>query len=244
MTTTSTFGDQVKMMFDRSTPVVKSVEVTRTYRVDSTEVHALRGVNLEVFAGEFVALMGRSGSGKTTLLNILGGLDHPTTGQVFLYGRDISGLSDRELTELRRHHIGFVFQSFALMPTMSAYENVELPLRMAGVGRRERRQRAMECLELVGLTRWAKHRPQEMSGGQQQRVAIARALVNRPGLILADEPTGELDSTTGRSIMELFRNIAKEEGIAIIMASHDPTVEEYVDYTFRMADGRILNERG
>ena len=244
MTTTSTFGDQVKMMFDRSTPVVKSVEITRTYRVDSTEVHALRGVNLEVFAGEFVALMGRSGSGKTTLLNILGGLDHPTTGQVFLYGRDISGLSDRELTELRRHHIGFVFQSFALMPTMSAYENVELPLRMAGVGHRERRQRAMECLELVGLTRWAKHRPQEMSGGQQQRVAIARALVNRPGLILADEPTGELDSTTGRSIMELFRNIAKEEGIAIIMASHDPTVEEYVDYTFRMADGRILNERG
>ncbi|MCD6520097.1 MAG: ABC transporter ATP-binding protein [Anaerolineae bacterium] len=232
------------MMFDRSTPVVKSVEITRTYRVDSTEVHALRGVNLEVFAGEFVALMGRSGSGKTTLLNILGGLDHPTTGQVFLYGRDISGLSDRELTELRRHHIGFVFQSFALMPTMSAYENVELPLRMAGVGHRERRQRAMECLELVGLTRWAKHRPQEMSGGQQQRVAIARALVNRPGLILADEPTGELDSTTGRSIMELFRNIAKEEGIAIIMASHDPTVEEYVDYTFRMADGRILNERG
>lgn len=223
--------------------IVRSVAVTRTYRVDQIEVHALRGVNIKVVPGEFVALMGRSGSGKTTLLNIIGGLDRPTSGEIFVYGSDISRLPDSKLTEFRRHRIGFVFQSFALMPTMSAYENVELPLRMVGASRRERRQRVMECLELVGLTRWAKHRPQEMSGGQQQRVAIARALVNRPGLILADEPTGELDSTTGRAIMKLFQTIAKEEGVTIIMASHDPTVEEYADYVFRMADGQILNER-
>jgi ABC-type lipoprotein export system ATPase subunit len=212
--------------------------------VDRIEVHALRGVNFKVAPGEFVALMGRSGSGKTTLLNVIGGLDHPTAGEMFVYGNDIARLPDRKLTEFRRHRIGFVFQSFALMPTMSAYENVELPLRMIGARRRERRQRVMECLELVGLTRWAKHRPQEMSGGQQQRVAIARALVNRPGLILADEPTGELDSITGRAIMKLFQTIAKEEGITVIMASHDPTVEEYANFVCRMADGQITNERG
>ncbi|NLG50683.1 MAG: ABC transporter ATP-binding protein [Chloroflexi bacterium] len=223
--------------------VVKSEDIKRVYRVDHQEVHALRGANLYAARGEFIAMMGRSGSGKTTLLNIIGGLDHPTDGHIYVYGQDISRMSDRQLTELRRHRIGFVFQSFALMPTMSAYENVELPLRMVGMGRRGRRERVMECLELVGLTRWAKHRPQEMSGGQQQRVAIARALVNRPGLILADEPTGELDSTTGRAIMTLFHTIASEEKVTILMASHDPTVQEYTDYTYHMADGRILNER-
>ncbi|MBC7234355.1 MAG: ABC transporter ATP-binding protein [Chloroflexi bacterium] len=223
--------------------VVDTSGVTRVYHVEAVEVHALRGANLRVASGEFVALMGRSGSGKTTLLNIIGGLDHPTEGRVYLFGQDVTQLSDRQLTELRRRRIGFVFQSFALMPTMSAFENVELPMRMVGASRRERRQRVMECLELVGLTRWAKHRPQEMSGGQQQRVAIARALVNRPGLILADEPTGELDSVTGRDVMALFRNISREEGVTIIMSSHDPVVQEYVDYTYRMADGRILNER-
>jgi len=223
--------------------VVRSVDVTRIYRVERVEVHALRGVNLCVSQGEFIGVVGRSGSGKTTLLNVVGGLDHPTSGHVYLFGDDISRLSDRQLTQLRRRDVGFVFQSFALMPTMSAFENVELPMRLMGVGRRERRQRVMECLELVGLTRWAKHRPQEMSGGQQQRVAIARALVNRPGLILADEPTGELDSTTGRAIVQLFQTVAKEEGVTVIIASHDPTVEETVEYTYRMADGRIVNER-
>ncbi|HHX64333.1 MAG TPA: ABC transporter ATP-binding protein [Chloroflexi bacterium] len=222
---------------------MESIDVTRVYRVDHQEVHALRGVNFWVNKGEYIALMGRSGSGKTTLMNIIGGLDHPTTGQVFLFGDDITELSDRELTMLRRSQVGFVFQSFALMPTMSAFENVELPMRMMGVGRRQRRQRVMECLEMVGLTRWAKHRPQELSGGQQQRVAVARAMVNHPGLILADEPTGELDSTTGRSIMELFRTVAREERITVVMTSHDPTVQEYVDYTYRMADGQIVNER-
>ena len=223
--------------------VVRSVDVTRIYRVGRVEVHALRGANFFVSRGEFVGVVGRSGSGKTTLLNVVGGLDHPTSGHVYLFGDDISRLSDRQLTQLRRRDVGFVFQSFALMPTMSAFENVELPMRLMGVGRRERRQRVMECLELVGLTRWAKHRPQEMSGGQQQRVAIARALVNRPGLVLADEPTGELDSTTGRAIVQLFQTVVKEEGVTVIIASHDPTVEEMVEYTYRMADGRIVNER-
>lgn len=223
--------------------VVRSVDVTRIYRVERVEVHALRGVNFRVSRGEFIGVVGRSGSGKTTLLNVVGGLDHPTSGHVYLFGDDISRLSDRQLTQLRRRDVGFVFQSFALMPTMSGFENVELPMRLMGVGRRERRQRVMECLELVGLTRWAKHRPQEMSGGQQQRVAIARALVNRPGLILADEPTGELDSTTGRAIVQLFQTVVKEEGVTVIIASHDPTVEEMAEYTYRMADGRIVNER-
>ncbi|MEN6479063.1 MAG: ABC transporter ATP-binding protein [Anaerolineales bacterium] len=223
--------------------VIKSEGVTRVYRVDQIEVHALRGVDFWVKPGEFVALMGRSGSGKTTLMNIVGGLDHPTEGHVYLFGTDIAGYNDNQLTHLRRHRIGFIFQSFALMPTMSAFENVELPLRLIGAGRRERHQRAMECLELVGLTRWASHRPQEMSGGQQQRVAIARALVNRPGLILADEPTGELDSATGRSIFELFASIVHDEGMTLVTTSHDPVVREYADFTYELADGHVLNPR-
>jgi len=223
--------------------VIKSEKITRVYHVDQIEVHALRGVDFWVRPGEFIALMGRSGSGKTTLMNIIGCLDPPTAGHVYLFGTDIAGYSDNQLTHLRRHRIGFIFQSFALMPTMSAFENVELPLRLIGAGRRERRQRAMECLELVGLTRWASHRPQEMSGGQQQRVAIARALVNRPGLILADEPTGELDSVTGRTIFELFKSIVHEEGMTLVSTSHDPVVREYADYTYELADGHVLNPR-
>jgi putative ABC transport system ATP-binding protein len=223
--------------------IVKTMDVTRVFRVDHNEVHALRGVNIEILPNEYVGLMGRSGSGKTTLMNLIGGLDHPTSGQVYVFGEDISTLSDAKLTNLRRHRLGFVFQSFALMPTMSALENVELPLRLIGMSRRGRRQRVMEVLDMVGLTRWAKHRPQELSGGQQQRVAIARALATRPGLILADEPTGELDSVTGRSIMELFREIVRHEDVTVLMTSHDPVMREYVDYTYEMADGQILNER-
>ncbi len=223
--------------------VIKSESVTRVYHVDQIAVHALRGVDFWVKRGEFIALMGRSGSGKTTLMNIIGGLDHPTEGHVYLFGTDISGYTDAQLTDMRRHRIGFIFQSFALMPTMSAYENVELPLRLVGAGRRERRQRVMECLELVGLSRWASHRPQEMSGGQQQRVAIARALANRPGLILADEPTGELDSVTGRTIFDLFTSIVRDEGLTMVITSHDPVVREFADYTYELADGHVLNPR-
>ncbi len=223
--------------------IVEGSEVTRSFHVDSVEVRALRGANIWVRRGEYVALMGRSGSGKTTLMNILGGLDRPTTGSVALFGQDLGALPEGKLTELRRDTIGFVFQQFALMPTMSAYENIELPLRMIGKPGAERKARVLELLELVELTKWKGHRPQELSGGQQQRVGIARALAIRPGLILADEPTGELDSTTGRSIMALFREVSQHERVTVLMTSHDPVVQEYVDYTFTMADGRITNER-
>lgn len=201
-------------------------------------MEALRGVTLAVPPGVFAVLKGRSGSGKTTLLNLIGGLDRPTSGEVYVYGQSLSRLSGRKLTDLRRHRIGFVFQSFALIPTFSAFENVELMLRIAGVWR-GRQQRAMHSLEIVGLGPWAHHRPWELSGGQQQRVAIARALATRPDLILADEPTGELDSATGRQIMALFRYIVAQEGITVLMATHDPVVEEYAQIVFELGDGQV-----
>jgi ABC-type lipoprotein export system ATPase subunit len=224
-----------------TSPLVRTEELTRIYRVGAREVHALQGVNLKIERGEFVALRGRSGSGKTTLLNCIGGLDWPTTGEVYVFGRRLAALSERARTRLRRRRIGFVFQSFALLPTFSAFENVELPLRMESVGRRARRERAQACLELVGLTRWADHRPYELSGGQQQRVGIARALANRPDLILADEPTGELDSATGRQILALFRRVTEQEGVTVLVATHDPTADEYADQVHHLQDGRILS---
>jgi putative ABC transport system ATP-binding protein len=224
-----------------TSPLVRTEGLTRIYRVGTREVHALQGVNLEIEGGEFMALRGRSGSGKTTLLNCIGGLDRPTAGEVYLFGQQLAALSERARTRLRRQRIGFVFQSFALLPTFSAFENVELLLRMDGVGRRARRERARACLELVGLTRWADHRPYELSGGQQQRVGIARALANRPDLILADEPTGELDSATGRQILALFRRVVEQEGVTVLVATHDPTADEYAKRVYHLEDGRILN---
>jgi ABC-type lipoprotein export system ATPase subunit len=218
--------------------IIKVENVTRVYPVGTTQVTALRGVTLEVPKGVLGALKGRSGSGKTTLLNMIGGLDQPTSGDVILFGKSVAGLSRDELTEVRRHHIGFVFQSFAIMPTFSAVENVELMLRIAGF-QRDRRKLAMRALEIVGLGPWANHRPWELSGGQQQRVAIARALSTHPDLILADEPTGELDSGTGRQIMALFRYIVVKEGITILMATHDPMVEEYAHIIYEMGDGEV-----
>lgn len=225
-------------------PIVRMVGLRRIYRVGGQEVHALRGVDLEILPSTFVAIKGRSGSGKTTLLNCIGGLDRPTSGQVFVEGQEITRLSERQRTHLRRHRIGFVFQSFALLPTFSAWENVDLVLRIAGVGGRKRRERVQECLALVGLTRWANHRPYEMSGGQQQRLAIARALALRPPLILADEPTGELDSATGRQIMALLQRIVAQEGTTVLVASHDPTVEEYATAVYELQDGRIVSRIG
>ena len=218
--------------------IIKVENVTRVYPVGTTQVVALRGASLEVCKGVLGALKGRSGSGKTTLLNMIGGLDQPTSGDVILFGNPISRLSRDELTELRRHRIGFVFQSFAIMPTFSAVENVELMLRIAGF-QRDRRKLAMRALEIVGLGSWAHHRPWELSGGQQQRVAIARALSTHPDLILADEPTGELDSGTGRQILALFRYIVVKEGITILMATHDPMVEEYAHIIYEMDDGEV-----
>ena len=222
--------------------VVETENLWRVYKTGSQEVAALRGVSFQIESGRFVVVMGRSGSGKTTLLNCIGGLDHPTSGAVRIFGHDIAGLNDKQLTRWRRERVGFVFQSFGLLPTLSAYENVELMLRIAGVSRKERRQRALRCLELVGLQRWTRHRPYEMSGGQQQRVAIARSLANNPQLILADEPTGELDSTTARDILGLFRRIVEEENVTLLMVSHDALVNEYVDDVLRLQDGQIVQD--
>jgi putative ABC transport system ATP-binding protein len=222
--------------------VVRVQNVVRAYSINSERVLALRGVSLDVPSSRFVTLMGRSGSGKTTLINMIGGLDQPTEGEVEVYGQRLSKMSQEQLTLLRRTRIGFIFQAFALLPILSAWENVEMPLRISGVrSGRERRQRAQEALELVGLEKWATHRPSEMSGGQQQRVAIARALVSRPQLLLADEPTGELDSTTGRNLMILLRKIVETEGVTLVMASHDRTVHEFADDVYHMRDGQIFD---
>ena len=225
-----------------NTPLAINVQdVERVYNLGSgQQVHALRGINLAVENGRFVALKGRSGSGKTTLLNCLGGLDQPSSGTIELFGLRLDEMNDRDLTQWRRKEVGFIFQSFGLLPTLSAYENVELMLRIARAPNRQRRERAMACLELVGIGKWADHRPYEMSGGQQQRVAIARALANRPKLILADEATGELDSETAREVLGLFQRIVREEQLTFLLASHDSLVDEYVDEVLLLKDGQIV----
>jgi ABC-type lipoprotein export system ATPase subunit len=218
---------------------VRTEALARLYRVGAREVHALQGVSLVVEQGQFVALRGRSGSGKTTLLNCIVGLDRPTSGRVWLEGQDVLRMSERKRVRLRRHRVGLVFQSFALLPTYSAAENVDLMLRLAGVRRRERRRRVDHVLGLVGLQKWAGHRPFELSGGQQQRLAIARALSTQPALILADEPTGELDSVTGQQILGLLRRIVDQEGTTVLMATHDLTVDLFADQVYHLEDGRI-----
>jgi ABC-type lipoprotein export system ATPase subunit len=218
---------------------VETMDLWRVYKTGAEEVAALQGVSFRVRSGRFVAVKGPSGSGKTTLINCIGGLDHPTSGVVRVFEQDLSQLGERGLTRWRHEQVGFVFQSFGLLPTLSAYENVELMLRIGGVSGSERRERSLRCLELVGLGGWAHHRPYEMSGGQQQRVGIARALVSEPRLILADEPTGELDSETARDVLSLFRRIVKEERTTVLVVSHDPLVNEYVDEVRRLRDGQI-----
>lgn len=221
--------------------VIQTDELWRIYKLGDQEIPALRGVNLNIKAGEFISLKGRSGSGKTTLLNCLGGLDQPTKGGVRIFGEEISGWNERQLTMWRRHQVGFIFQSLGLLPALSAYENVELMQRMVGAKPKERKARTLECLELVGLTKWMDHRPYEMSGGQQQRVAIARALANQPQLIIADEPTGELDSRTAGEILTLFKGIVKERNMTILMATHDSISDDYVDQVLRLQDGQIIS---
>jgi ABC-type lipoprotein export system ATPase subunit len=223
-------------------PIIQVKQVRRVYQVGEVEVPAVRDISIEVPKGVLAGLRGRSGSGKTTLLNIIGGLDRPSSGEVRLFGDLISEMSNDELIEVRRLRIGFVFQSFAIMPAFSAVENVELMLRIAGINT-DRRKHAMRALEIVGLGPWAHHRPWELSGGQQQRVAIARALSTHPDLILADEPTGELDSATGRQIMALFRYIVQKEGVTILMATHDPMIEEYAHMVFDLSDGQVQEVR-
>lgn len=218
---------------------IETVELQRIYKLGDQEVHALRGVNIQIGVGQFISLKGRSGSGKTTLLNCLSGLDQPTNGIVRIFGEEIGKWSERKLTAWRRRQVGFIFQSLGLLPALSAYENVELILRMNKVGAKERRQKAEECLELVGLTKWMDHRPYEMSGGQQQRVAIARALANSPRVIIADEPTGELDSKTGHEVLGIFRKIVHERQMTMLMATHDSLSDQYVDQVLHLQDGQI-----
>jgi len=224
-------------------PIIRTQQVTRVYRVDSRQIHALRGVDLAIGPGKLVALRGRSGSGKTTLLNCIGGLDRPTSGAVWFEGRDVTSLPDRAWVNLRRRHIGFVFQAHALLATYSAWENVDLMLRLAGLKRRERQRRTQEVLALMGLTKWREHRTFELSGGQQQRVAIARAIAPRPSLILADEPTGELDSATGQQTLTLFRRIADRDGTTVLIATHDLAVDAFADEVYHLQDGHIVDRQ-
>ena len=224
-------------------PILEVDGVWRTYRPGThQEVHALRDVSLKIEQPSVVAIKGRSGSGKTTLLNCIGGLDQCTRGTIRVFGQNLAEMDDQHLTRFRRKHVGFIFQSFGLNPSFSAYENVDIMLRMAGESNQVCRERTMFCLELVGLTKWRNHRPDELSGGQQQRIAIARALANHPRLILADEPTGDLDSTTTKDILALFRRIAGEEHVSLLISSHDPIIDLYAERIVRLSDGTVEGE--
>jgi putative ABC transport system ATP-binding protein len=219
---------------------VRVEDVHRSFGSGARTVHALRGVSFQVRHGELTALKGRSGSGKTTLLNLVGGLDVPTSGRVELDGSDVAGMDESERLALRRDRIGFVFQSFGLIPVLSAAENIGVPMRLRRVPAKEREERARMLLALVGLADHAAQRPGELSGGQQQRVAIARALANEPRLLIADEPTGQLDSETGRSVMELLRAVVRSEGVTVLVATHDPNLMELADRVLELRDGQLL----
>jgi ABC-type lipoprotein export system ATPase subunit len=219
--------------------VVKCVNVRRTYGNAETEVHVLRDLNLEIEKGKLVVLYGPSGSGKTTLLNLIGTLDMPTGGTIRVLGNDIVQMNEEEHAKLRRQQIGFVFQSYALLPTHTALENIDLTLRLPGLSHRERGLRSQEALEVVGLSAWADHVPDELSGGQRQRIAIARAIALQPQLILADEPTSGLDTRMARGVMTLFREIAQVRDTTFLLVSHDPMLTEYVDNAYDLKDGRL-----
>ena len=219
--------------------VIQTVGVTREFPSGDGVVHALRGIDLSVRRGTLVALRGRSGSGKTTLLNLIGGLDRPTSGRVMLGGHEVSAMDEDELVQIRRRTVAFVFQAFGLLPILTAAENVEIPLRLIGAEPRERDRRVADLLALVGLGERAQHRPHELSGGEQQRVAIARALANRPEVLLADEPTGQLDSETGLSILRLLRSVVRSESITAIVATHDPAILDVADGVLELRDGQL-----
>lgn len=220
---------------------VKHVE--RVFETGGRKLHVLKDINLELRGKQLVMLRGRSGSGKTTLLNLMGGLDVPTRGEIWFRGQPLHQWNDDQRTAVRRKEIGFIFQSFALIPLLSAYENVELALRMANVPRAEWKTRVEHCLELVGLAKRMHHRPYEMSGGEQQRVAIAKAIAHRPVLLLADEPTAELDSQMGARVMAVFREIIETEHVTICMTTHDPTILEVADHVYEMVDGKIVSRQ-
>lgn len=221
-------------------PIVETKGVSRDFILPSHTVHAVRSVDLRIEPGTFVALHGRSGSGKTTLLNLIGGLDEPTAGRVWIDGDDVTKMEQTELIDIRRHKIGFIFQAFGLIPILTARENVQVPMRLTKTSVPEREERARVLLELVGLGNRAAHRPHELSGGEQQRVAIARSLANRPRLLIADEPTGQLDSRTGRTIVDLVSTLIRSENVAAIFATHDPVPLAVADTVLELSDGRII----
>ncbi|MFN2145306.1 MAG: ABC transporter ATP-binding protein [Anaerolineales bacterium] len=219
--------------------VVDARDITKVYQMGEVEVHALRGLSVQIAPGEILSIMGPSGSGKSTLMNILGCLDRPTSGEYYLNGESVANLNDDQLAEIRNRGVGFVFQSFNLLPRATALANVELPMRYSELNGRSRKEVATEALEAVGLGDRIHHRPNELSGGQMQRVAIARALVNNPAIIMADEPTGNLDSKSGDEIMTLLKNLNKERGTTLIIVTHDPEIAELTNRVISIRDGRI-----
>lgn len=224
-------------------PAIRVQDLTRIYHLEGEDVHAVNNVTLDIWPQQMTAIVGRSGSGKTTLLNLIAGLDDPTSGEVWILGRNLHRLDEAARLALRRDTLGFVFQSFGLLPLLTASENVGVPLRMRSMPRRDREARVTEALEWVGLTRRAHHRPYELSGGEQQRVAIARALASHPQIVLADEPTGQLDSQTGRRLLDLMRRLVEERKITLVVVSHDPQVMREADIVHEMRDGHLIETR-
>ncbi len=219
--------------------VIELIDVKKVYRIGDEYVYAVNGITMSVEKGEFLCIMGASGSGKTTLLSLMGCLDRPTEGRVLIDGIDTKKLSDRELTEIRRDKIGFVFQQYHLIPTLTAFENVELPMLLKGVPKEEREKRAMELLEIMGIAKAANRKPSELSGGMQQRVAIARALANNPEILLCDEPTGNLDTKSGEVVMNLIAEQNKK-GVTVVLVTHDPDIANYAERVVRIRDGKIV----
>jgi putative ABC transport system ATP-binding protein len=224
-------------------PTISLSGVHRIYQLAGEDIHAVNDVTLDVWPQYMTAIVGRSGSGKTTLLNLIAGLDEPTEGNIWILGRNLAQMDERERLDMRLHRLGFVFQSFGLMPLLTARENVGVPLRMRGMNPREREARIDEALDWVGLTERAHHRPYELSGGEQQRVAIARALAENPELVLADEPTGQLDTRTGRKILDLLRRMVVERGVTLLVVTHDPQVMAEADIVHEMRDGMLVESR-
>lgn len=227
---------------NRAAPVIRLQDVRKEYVVGESHIHALDGVSLTVSPGEFVCISGRSGSGKSTMLNMLAGLEKPTSGEIIILDKHIEDMSESARIRFRRQYIGFVFQSYNLMPQYTAVENVELPLMLRGIGKRERRKQALAVMEQVGIVSHAEHKPSELSGGQQQRVGIARALITRPPIVFADELTGNLDTKTSAEIMDLLTGLFRSSGTTFLLVSHDPDMSRYTDRTIHLLDGKIISE--
>lgn len=227
---------------NKAAPVIRLQDVRKEYVVGDSHIHALDGVSLTVSPGEFVCISGRSGSGKSTMLNMLAGLEKPTSGEIVILDKHIENMSESARIRFRRQYIGFVFQSYNLIPQYTAVENVELPLMLRGIGKRERRKQALAVMEQVGIVSHAEHKPSELSGGQQQRVGIARALITKPPIVFADELTGNLDTKTSAEIMDLLTGLFRSSGTTFMLVSHDPDMSQYTDRTIHLLDGKIISE--